>query len=257
MSTIYLRCAKEHNQSIRVLTQLLTEAGHEVVNNPPTNGSYATVCWGMSSTVEGVLNGKVNRFNKMQALDKFMGAGCKVPEITIREHVDRITKWPQLARKVEHKCGRDIIVCRNRFQARRALERGRTWFSEFIPTETEYRVWVFRKRVLGVYEKIWKGEGEFTGCVRNHRFGFQFQKRDDLRKSEAIATAATSAVKSIEMDFGAVDLIKGKDGELYVLEVNSMPNIDNPKRSSGIRLCSSIGVWADKDVNKAETGPNQ
>jgi glutathione synthase/RimK-type ligase-like ATP-grasp enzyme len=130
--------------------------------------------------------------------------------------------------------------------ARRVVAEGQhTHFSVWIPTATEYRVWTICGKAIAIYEKVYKGSGEYDGFMRNRRFGFKFEKKDELRETKAITKPAIEAVKALHMDFGAVDILKGKDGKFYVLEVNSMPHIDNLKRSSGVRLAKAISNWAE------------
>lgn len=50
---------------------------------------------------------------------------------------------------------------------------------------------------------------------------FDYKIAEDTPK--AVEVAAVAAVKSLNFDFGAVDIITGKDGRVYVLEVNTAP----------------------------------
>ena len=104
---------------------------------------------------------------------------------------------------------------------------------------------MFKNKAFAVYEKVFKGEGEYQGYARNHRFGFKFVKQDEMREVEDLTKPSIGAVKALGMDFGAVDVILGKDGKYYVLEVNSMPSIENNKKSTGIRLAAAISKWAE------------
>jgi hypothetical protein len=166
------------------------------------------------------------------------------PHTDFEDAVNEDPRSVLLARNVRHTKGKDIIVCKSLAEIRKAALK-REFYVKWIPTQTEYRVWVFKKRILSVSEKVYKGEGEYTGYIRNRRFGFKFVKRDDLREAPYLGQLCVNAVKALEMDFGAVDVLAGKDGEHYVLEVNSMPAIDSVKRSSGIRLAASISKWAE------------
>jgi hypothetical protein len=180
-------------------------------------------------------------------------AGALVPTtfdvdfITLqRRGAQDLPDFPWLARKKHHIKGKDIQVVKS-YQEAEAVRRARThdFFSVWIPTKTEYRVWTFN-RVIAIYEKQFKGEGEYEGYMRNRRFGFKFVKRDDLLDNRKLGSSCTKAVGAINMDFGAVDILESKDGHYYVLEVNSMPHIDSTERSSGIRLAKNISLWAEK-----------
>lgn len=247
MKSIYLRGGSAKNKAVKILTEHLTQLGHTVVRSKDEPHDV-TVGWGMSRQgVEGpMLNADVNLYNKFQAINIFKRNNIPAPFVGTEIRDVQGQPFPWLARKFQHKCGRDIKPVYGLGEARRIqVQYSPDFWSVFVPTKTEYRVWSFKDKVLAVYEKVFKGEGEYDGIQRNHRFGFKFEKRDDLRDSD-IGTWGSQAVAALEMDFGATDIIEGKDGEYYVLEVNSMPSIDDTKKSSGIRLASAISKWAER-----------
>lgn len=235
---LYIHGGTDKNKSIPILTQHLTKLKHTVQRE--LAGAEGVICWGSSINTDlPVLNAKVNQFNKMTALKVFHSKRVPAPTVMTLADLPRgHYPVPYLARKIAHKCGKDIVAINSRLQAEKWATR-RDFYVPFIPTKTEYRVWSLGDKVMSVYEKLWKGEGEYTGIQRNHRFGFHFEKRDDLRKSE-MSSWAIQAVKALGMDFGATDIIESKEGEFFVLEVNSMPAIDSPTKSSGIRLAKQI-----------------
>lgn len=241
---LYIHGGTDKNKSIPILTQHLTKLKHTIQRE--LAGAEGVICWGSSINTDlPVLNAKVNQFNKMTALKVFIQKHVPAPKVYTFSELTPPRGYakyetPMLGRKIQHKCGRDIVVCNSYQECTRASTRkGSQFFVPYIPTKTEYRVWSLGDKVMGVYEKLWKGEGEYTGIQRNHRFGFHFEKRDDLRKSE-MSSWAIQAVKALGMDFGATDIIESKEGEFFVLEVNSMPAIDSPTKSSGIRLAKQI-----------------
>jgi hypothetical protein len=210
----------------------------------------AVVCWGRSDdNGKPCLNANCNRFNKMTHLYMFEEAGILCPEVyEIHDMPPAATlkPYPWLARKVAHQKGLDIVVCQNNKEAFACTET-HDFFTPWIPTRTEYRVWVFHDKVLAVYEKQFKGDEEYKGYMRNRRFGFKFVSRnmegiDGMRELEKCSIVA---VKCLDLDFGAVDVIRGKDGKFYVLEVNTAPNIDSPDRKSGIELARCIKEWVE------------
>jgi len=247
MKTIYIRGGKLDNLPTQTLTSHLERRGHKV-NRVPVLGTDVVVCWGLSYQ-EGypALNAKVNKFNKMEALFQFEKQGIAAPKVSQKEPGVAVEiAFPVLARKIHHSKGKDIIGCEGFPRLWNAiLNRGREFWVPFIPTDTEFRVWVFKDKAFAIQEKVYKGEGEFKGYCRNNRFGFKFEKADDQRKNKELTVPAVAAVSALEMDFGAVDVLRGKDGKYYVLEVNSMPQIDSPKRVTGIRLARRISEWAE------------
>jgi len=247
MKTIYLRGGKATNTAVQILTHHLSALEHEVVRHRDLPHDVI-VCWGMSCTRETpTLNGNVNKFDKWEAILQFHRHKISAPIVfPIRELEHHAFRFPLLARNRTHRGGLDIKVVNDWREAYAVNAKGdKDFFSVYIPTETEYRVWVFKNRAFAVYEKLYKGEGEYLGIQRNRHFGFKFEKQDELLQDEALSTLSIAAVKALNMDFGAADVILGKDGKYYVLEVNSMPNISSLKKSSGIRLANQISRWAE------------
>ena len=255
MKTIYIRGGKGSNTAIKVMMHHFNELGHKVVRAKEDIYDVG-LSWGCS--YEGpkpFLNAHVNRFNKFTAFSKFREAGVLCPttfpvnsRLAMYENeAYRPEKFPWLARKKQHSKGKDIVVCKNMAEACDVRRNNQhDFFSVYIPIDTEYRVWVFKDKAFATYEKVYKGQGEYQGFMRNRRFGFDFSKRDDLVGSHQLEGPCIKAVKALGMDWGAVDILKGKDGKYYVLEVNSMPHISNTKRSCGVRLAKQVSMWAEK-----------
>ena len=234
----------------------LVDLGLKVYRGPEMEKPFdAVVCWGMSYVDRPwVLNANCNRFNKMTHLEMFHRAGLNAPRPQCSDQGEWgvMNNWKDgqgmvaLARNISHQKGLDILVCKTREELERAMQ-DRDFWVEWIPTRTEYRVWVFRDKVLAVYEKQFKGDGEYKGYMRNHRFGFEFVSRnmEGISGMRELGKCSVAAVKCLDLDFGAVDVIRGKDGKFYVLEVNTAPNIDSPERKSGIELARCIKEWAE------------
>lgn len=239
---VYIRGGKGSNTAIKVVTHHLHLLGHEVVRSREEKHDV-TLCWGCSWRESKTLNGRVNRYNKLEHMEIFQRNGIPSP-ITFKDwRLLRDKDFPVLARNIHHSKGLDIIPCKTKQEAA-ALVNEKDFFTSWIPTDTEYRVWVLRNNAFAVYEKVFKGEGEYEGFSRNHRMGFKFVRMDNLLGTVAITRPCIQAVKAIDLDWGAVDLLKGKDEKYYVLEVNSMPHIDNIQRSSGIRLAAAVSKWS-------------
>jgi len=248
VKTIYIRGGKANNTAINVMKHHLEALGHPVTRSKE-DPFQVGLSWGVS--YEGdkpFLNSHVNRFNKFTAFTKFRDAGVMCPvTFPINDALRHNNQLPWLARRKQHTKGKDIVVCKSARDIANVANAGdHDFFSVFIPVATEYRVWVLHDKAFATYEKVFKGEGEYEGFARNRRFGFSFQKRDDLVGSHQLEGPCIAAVKSLGMDWGAVDILKGKDGKYYVLEVNSMPHISNIQRSCGVRLAKQVSMWAER-----------
>ena len=87
----------------------------------------------------------------------------------------------------------------------------------------EYRVHVFDGKVIHAQRKARKREvpdAEVNWKVRNLKGGFIFAM-GDCDPSQPLLDEAVKAVVALGLDFGAVDIIDGKDGVARVLEVNT------------------------------------
>ena len=204
-----------------LLEKMLLEAGVQVGGANPT----AVVSWGVRlNTHLPSLNAMAGGRTKYEELETLDHAGVLVPwhcrggnGVMVYQHL------PVLARSDNHHGGRDIRLVRTP-QGVKVWAAKRDFFTQFIENDREYRVQIYRSAHLGTYEKVLERPEERHRMVgRNHRNGYGFQ----LRVGEAIPRPAVEmakrAVECLELDFGAVDVIHGRDGKFYTLEVNSAP----------------------------------
>jgi glutathione synthase/RimK-type ligase-like ATP-grasp enzyme len=246
MKAIYIAGGKANNTAINILKRHLETRGHRVTRDPKDPDRWAaTLRWGISyHGNKPAINANCNRFNKMEALYQFERAEIPGPIAISDWRLLKEGDFPVLARNIHHTKGKDIIVCKTKQDAA-ALVNEKDFFTPWIPTKTEYRVWVLNDNAFAVYEKEYKGEGEYQGFSRNRAMNFKFVKHDELLRTKALTQPSIQAVKVLDMEFGAVDVLLGKDGKYYVLEANTMPHIDSMDRSSGIRLAAGVSKWAE------------
>jgi len=92
--------------------------------------------------------------------------------------------------------------------------------SKFIDKKAEYRINVLQGRVLCVIEKSAKDQTDIT---------FSRGATEILYWSEWPIAGVSKAIKAVAvsgLDFAGVDVIEGKDGECYVLELNTCPYLE-------------------------------
>ena len=240
---IHLRVAKGCQPTANILAQLLAKE-HVVLGNHENPG---VVCWGAGmENVPKVLNANCSAFNKLTQLKKLVSVD--IPTVPI---IEQIPLWmhghnpvfPILARKLSHVAGRDIILCRSPKGSRKALARGRAYFTQFIPSTTEFRIWVYRKRHLGTYEKILKYPWKKRGINRNYHNGYAFQLVTQASIPRSAVDIAIAAVAALKLDFGAVDILRGKNGQFFVLEVNTAPGVEGEGRQAIQSLAHRIARW--------------
>lgn len=107
-------------------------------------------------------------------------------------------------------------------------------YTRAVDNAGEYRVHVYHDDVI-LYQKksrrldennnVITAEGE-QADIRNLASNWVY-RTGNLRRLERIENLAVEAVEALGLDFGAVDIIKDNDGNVYVLEVNTAPGLGN------------------------------
>lgn len=236
-----LKVAKGSRKTGTTLGKLLEGLGHSIVTENPE----AVVCYGVDykGTLPNV-NAKVfvDKFYELVTLDQ---ADVKVPYFITDAGV---LKTPFLGRKFKHSRGLDIHLIKG-FDDLKVDNSD--YFVEFIPSETEFRTWIFRDHHLGTYKKVKVREPDRAyrhSFGRSHRLGYAFQlvKREALRPE--VVEIAKQAVKALELDFGAVDILWHPKGFPVVLEVNTAPGVEGEGRQAIRKLAENISRWLGRQA---------
>lgn len=194
------------------------------------------------------LNAKCSSLNKLQQIVR---VSEKLPNESLWATVVSPEEFPTLpciARKIKHSKGRDMLVCKTALAVRKALARGRTYFTPLTLSDTEYRVWVYRKRILAVYEKQLTEPENNTKFGRNRANGYTFHAVETENIPAALRRVSITAVADLDLDFGAVDVLgtwNGTHTDIMptVLEVNSAPGVSDERRTAIVRLIRRIVSW--------------
>jgi glutathione synthase/RimK-type ligase-like ATP-grasp enzyme len=172
--------------------------------------------------------------NKATAFTRWQAAGVPVPKFWLDSNsVVRGTKDIILVRtQLSASCGDGIIVVR----PEESIPSGHHLYVKYEAKLHEYRVHVVMGEAVLVQQKR-KREGfeqsSDQSLIRNYDNGWVFAVNNVVWQgsdTEArVKAAAVQAVSTLGLDFGAVDIIVGKrDGNPYVLEVNTAPGIESP-----------------------------
>lgn len=99
-------------------------------------------------------------------------------------------------------------------------------FTQFIPNKEEFRVNVYRGKPITIRRKILK-KGHQPNKVRSGPNGYYFELCQDIsgEQRKALNELANKVVKAHSLDFGGVDIIISEDNKMYVLEVNTAPEL--------------------------------
>lgn len=228
----------------RLLTSLLIEK--RVPINVAGERPSAIISYGVrikDDTIP-VLNANAGKLNKYQELMQLKARG--VPTIPHNSSPAGL-ELPMLGREIKHTKGRDIVM----FPTRIPTHYDSDFFTQYIPQIHEFRVWAYRGRCLGVYQKIlvypWKAKKR-PGIAWNWRRGYAFKFFHDA--PEALKQLGVDAVRALDLDFGAVDIIQAeKDKQYYVLEANSAPGTQGPRQGLTY-LATKIERWVAKGFPK-------
>ena len=115
-------------------------------------------------------------------------------------------------------------------------------YTKYVKKKGEYRVHVIGDEAVAVHQKRKRrGFENVNYDVRTHENGWVYVRNDityyadgDAAKAR-ITAAAVAAVKSLSLDFGAVDVLYNeRDHAAYVLEVNTAPGLEG----------ETVGIYA-------------
>lgn len=162
--------------------------------------------------------------NKLECFRALARAGVRIPAFQTNTPERDGAIW--LARTVLHgSCGDGIVVVRKGDEFPAA-----PLYVKYVPKREEYRVHVAFGQVIFIQQKKRRSDNEQTPdqkLIRNYDNGWVFCPVTDGRPCGG--DAAINAVRAVGLDFGAVDLIIGKDDGLpYILEINTAPGLESP-----------------------------
>lgn len=186
------------------------------------------------------LNARAGRLNKYEELEKLQDAGVQTIQFGLSP--DDVP-GPVLGRNFHHTKGRDIV-----FLQHHVVTRHSDYFTHLTEKRREFRVWAFRRKCIGVYEKVLRyprlnGRRGRSREVWNRRNGYAFVFVHPTAAPEEVKNLGKAAVDALGLDFGAADIIEGHDGRYYVLEVNTAPGVEGPRQAL-VSLVNHIEKWA-------------
>lgn len=229
--------------------KILAEAMQALRLKRPTKAKLkkedVVINWGYRGTVDNALliptlvnsPPKVGvASSKLRTLNKLKDAGIRIPEFT--QDRDEAMSWlasgkPVLARLVLNGSSGEGII--GPLLVADDLPHA-PLYVKYIKKSHEYRVHVIKDECLLLQKKKRRGE-DVNYHIRSHLNGWVFCSADDDPLKPRLVELAKAAVRSLELDFGAVDIIYNSHYDAaYVLEVNTAPGIE---RKSTIEFYSS------------------
>lgn len=221
----YHRRSKPTGELLAAMLQL--PHGLDFIPHPSENDTL--IRWGsrINSYMDDEFSTVVNNCealalcsDKIAATEAMDIAGINVPEYSDDPFalIEQFG-YPLLGRKRHHARGTDIKLILQERDLRRPCD----YYVRYIPTNREYRVHVVAGEVIRIQGKYLDIRAQQVPWMRNYATGYRF-RTPRMRLREDRLEASVAAVKSLGLDFGAVDLIVADDGSCYVLEVNTAPS---------------------------------
>lgn len=253
---IDLRVSNASGVTGDTLAGIMRELGSEVSvskqSDTPAAGDVVA-SYGMAGRWNvPTLNSRVSASDKFDQLRRMGAAGVPVPAYWLADGTSGIPAdaYPLLARKRRHRGGKDIKVVLQPEEIPWRIAAGAEAFVKYVPWVAEHRVWVYRGRHLGTYRKV-QAHPElyrWTGMNQRNGFGFVLVPSEEVNRS--LVDVAGKAVDALGLDFGAVDVLTGKDETDYVLEVNTAPGVEGEGRQAIRLLAAHIVRWSKNPTKR-------
>lgn len=210
--------------------------------------STTVINWG-SSSMHFDNNNVVNKSsavakaaNKLSAFLTMQLSGVSTVEFTTEAR--KVAAWLNVGNKavVRHKLsansGDGIEILRRGDEVPYA-----PLYTKYLRKDREFRVHVFKGNVFDFQEKKKKSgyiheDNANSSLIRSHLNGWIFC-RSGVICPEYIQQEAIKAIKSLGLDFGAVDIIDA-GGKAFVLEVNTAPGMEHTTLANYVNEFKSL-----------------
>jgi glutathione synthase/RimK-type ligase-like ATP-grasp enzyme len=150
--------------------------------------------------------------------------------------VTKIFPIPVIIKKNRGSAGNNVFLCETHEQIQAAIE---TVFNlnskdydyvclaqEYINIRHEYRAVFFNKKLVLLYEKD-KSDARFMGNLSPlHWEGAKAQHISDSKILSEIENFVQPVFAEISVNYGGFDIAIDKNGEYWLIEINSSPNYD-------------------------------
>lgn len=123
--------------------------------------------------------------------------------------------------------------------------------TEFIDTQSEFRVWFCNGNVL--YAKRVPMNGKQKGSVCRSEWGYYFLGDWGRDVPTLLKNYTLKAAKALRLKFGAADVLV-KDGKYYFLELNSAPTMDSKIVREFFK--ANLAKLIEKFAKRLDTQPN-
>lgn len=162
-----------------------------------------------------------------------------------KEELSKLLNFPFVVKEPVGSKGEKIALCtEDNFD--KVIKKNKEYLAqEFIDYVADYRVHVVGGKTFCIYERI-APEGDFRANVS---LGGAMKKVDDSILLEKLSKLAIRAINALSMDYGGVDIISDKEGNLLVLEFNTNPGFKNVSDITGENFYEPIASYYESLVS--------
>ena len=246
---VYVYCHRP-SSSANILKRKLRTLGIRVKRlygvRPPVIKGGVCINWGCSDVrflnhFGGILNNadKVAvAISKIKSLTKLQEA--KIPTVRITEDREEAKKWLRKNYRVLERIdglsnGRGI-----RLFHPDNVNNNLDFYARVFPKTHEFRVHVVDGLAIDMVEKKAKTGADENRVIRTHENGWVYAHEGlslhDQRDIDSLCALAVSTIKTLELDFGAVDILCILDDKnprrlqkSVVCEINTSPGLENTR----------------------------
>ena len=169
--------------------------------------------------------------NKLLTFQTLKAAGVRIPEFTTnfylaeRWFMEGATVFER--HELRGRSGEGIRIVNSHDPEMAKTVSFAPLYTKFVPKTAEFRVHVFRGKVIDYIEKkkvaVENRPENFSPYISSTEQGWVFA-RQDIRVMPEVKEAAIKAITALGLDFGAVDVAYA-DGLPFILEVNTAPGL--------------------------------
>jgi len=193
----------------------------------PTN--KGTIVYNTAKAIKNATNKKLSR-------EIFIENNVQCPQLVTPQNFNT-NMLPIIARPFVHSKGRNFVTLNTRteFINHYRSNRNRWYYSEFVDKDREFRIHAGHGKALAVMEKVRPSDDKIAwNRAQNDTDPFTYIQwsQVDTQNLKCVIDVALQAISSLGLDFGGVDVMY-KDGQAWVLEVNTSPTLNTSPYVAG------------------------
>ena len=170
-----------------------------------------------------------------------------IKEKNVEEIIEKIESqipYPLIIKKNSGEQGQNVFLVKNTTEAKEAFTKifnkedklydHIALAQEYFPSKKEYRVIVFKREIVLIYEKD-TSEATFEGNLSPlHYKDANAVLTTDEKTKNRLADFIAPIWQKINLGFGGLDIAENESGELCLFEINTKPGFEHFAKDNGI-----------------------